>query len=44
MTGSTCLFFPVAGVPIMRRAWFVGLGVLELAVAAVLLSFGWQLP
>jgi uncharacterized phage infection (PIP) family protein YhgE len=28
----------------MRRAWFVGLGVLELAVAAVLLSFGWQLP
>jgi uncharacterized phage infection (PIP) family protein YhgE len=28
----------------MRRAWFLGLGVLELAVAAVLLSFGWQLP
>jgi ABC-type transporter Mla subunit MlaD len=28
----------------MRRAWFVGLGVLELAVAVVLVSFGWQLP
>jgi uncharacterized phage infection (PIP) family protein YhgE len=28
----------------MRRAWFVGLGVLELAVAIVLVSFGWQLP
>ena len=28
----------------MRRAWFIALGVLELAVAAVLLGFGWQLP
>jgi uncharacterized phage infection (PIP) family protein YhgE len=28
----------------MRRAWFVGLGILELAVAVVLVSFGWQLP
>jgi uncharacterized phage infection (PIP) family protein YhgE len=28
----------------MRRAWFVSLGVLEFAVAAVLVCFGWQLP
>jgi uncharacterized phage infection (PIP) family protein YhgE len=28
----------------MRRALFVGLGVLELAVAVVLLGFSWQLP
>lgn len=28
----------------MRRAWFVGLGILELAAAAVLVGFGWQLP
>jgi uncharacterized phage infection (PIP) family protein YhgE len=38
------LCFPSREVSIMRRAWFVGLGVLELSVAAVLVSFGWELP